>query len=249
MPELENDQSPRNRILEAATSLLRESGRDAVSTRSVSAAAGVQPQTIYRQYGDKAGLLDAVVAEGFREYIASKTARPRSDDPVEDLRSGWDLHIAFGCENPALYVLMYGEPDASRPLTSAGQAADILRELVEAVARAGRLRVDVETAAAMIHSAGVGVVLTLVAQQCFAVEGLADSVREAVIAAITTDAESKGARGTSGSGTHAPNNRAASNHAAKHAIALRASLGDAADSLSPGEALLLDELLRKIAAS
>lgn len=234
MSESENDQSPRLRILEAAAALLREGGREAVSTRSVSAAAGVQPQTIYRQYGDKAGLLDAVVTEGFRVYIESKAARPRTEDPVEDLRAGWDLHVAFGCENPALYVLMYGEPDAGRDLGSADQAADILRGLVGAVARAGRLRVDVEEAAAMIQAACVGVVLTILAQGPFAVSGLSEAVREAMIQAVATKPADGGAVNAS-----AP--------AAEHAIALRATLGDVDKNLSPGETLLLDELLRKIA--
>ncbi len=52
--------SPRERILHAAERLLSEHGREGVSTRAVSAAAGVQAQTIYRQYGDMAGLLNAV---------------------------------------------------------------------------------------------------------------------------------------------------------------------------------------------
>ncbi len=50
-------------------------GPDAVSTRAVSAAAGVQLLTIYRLFGDKEGLLDAVVADGFTAYLTSKTAR------------------------------------------------------------------------------------------------------------------------------------------------------------------------------
>ncbi|MDF2049144.1 TetR/AcrR family transcriptional regulator [Arthrobacter sp. Cr_A7] len=235
MLESEDNRSPRVRILEAAAVLLREGGREAVSTRSVSAAAGVQPQTIYRQYGDKARLLDAVVTEGFRVYIESKAAHPRTEDPVEDLRAGWDLHVAFGCENPALYVLMYGEPDAGRGLRSADQAADILRGLVGAVARAGRLRIDVEKAAAMIQAASVGVVLTILAQGPFGVSGLSEAVREAMIEAVATE----------------PVNRAAANAsapAAEHAIALRATLGDVEKNLTPGETLLLEELLRKIAA-
>ncbi|WP_427015873.1 TetR/AcrR family transcriptional regulator [Pseudarthrobacter sp. P1] len=234
MFESENDPSPRARILEAATALLRTEGREAVSTRSVSAAAGVQPQTIYRQYGDKAGLLDAVATEGFRVYLESKAARPRAVDPVDDLRAGWDLHVAFGRENPALYVLMYGEPDVGRDLGSAGQAADILRDLVGAVARAGRLRVDVEKAAAMIQAAGVGVVLTILAQGPLAVSGLSEGVREAVIEAVATGPEG---RETIKSSTPA----------VEHAIALRASLRDVDKNLSPGETLLLDELLSKIA--
>ena len=102
--------SPRDRILRAAAMLLAEGGREAVSTRAVSAAAGVQPPTIYRQFGDMQGLLDAVAADGFARYLRAKVAREGTEDPVADLRAGWDAHIDFGLANPALYALMYGDP-------------------------------------------------------------------------------------------------------------------------------------------
>src|ERR1044072_7590634 len=97
----------RERIVAAAARLLAEGGSDAVSTRAVSTAAGVQPPTIYRLFGDKQGLLDAGVAHGCAAYRADKTATDPTDDPVEDLRAGWDLHVGLGLANPALYGLMY----------------------------------------------------------------------------------------------------------------------------------------------
>src|SRR5258706_130799 len=77
----------RDRIVAAAAALLTEGGREAVSTRAVSAAAGVQAPAIYRIFGDKQGLLDAVASHGFATYLAGKAALPHSDDPVEDLRA------------------------------------------------------------------------------------------------------------------------------------------------------------------
>ena len=44
----------------AARTSSADGGRGAVTTRAVSAAARVQPPTIYRQFGDMRGLLDAV---------------------------------------------------------------------------------------------------------------------------------------------------------------------------------------------
>ena len=52
--------SAAERMLRAAADLLQTGGIEAVSTRAVAAAAGVQPPTIYRQFGDKDGLLDAL---------------------------------------------------------------------------------------------------------------------------------------------------------------------------------------------
>ena len=103
----------RERIVETAAALLARGGREAVTTRAVATAAGVQPPTIYRLFGDKVGLLDAVTEHGFRAYLADKGVA--SADPVADLRSGWDLHVGFGLANPGLYALMYGDPGPGLP--------------------------------------------------------------------------------------------------------------------------------------
>ena len=57
----------RLQIIEAAARLLREGGALAVTTRGVADAASVQPPTIYRLFGDKDGLLDAVAEHVMRK--------------------------------------------------------------------------------------------------------------------------------------------------------------------------------------
>lgn len=115
--------SPRERILQAATTLLAAGGREAVSTRTVSAAAGVQPPTIYRQFGDMQGLLNTVARDIFAGYVRQKTTREHADDPFEELRRGWDLHVAFGLANPAVYALIYGDPTTAAHAPAARDAA------------------------------------------------------------------------------------------------------------------------------
>lgn len=152
----------RERILRAAAELLSEGGRDAVSTRAVSAAAGVQAPTLYRLFGDKDGLLDAVAAYCFERYLADKQLMGHTDDPVGDLRRGWDLHIEFGLSHPAFYVLMCGGQGAAAESSAGQEAAAILRRLLERVAEAGRLAMSVERAARLVSAAGTGVVLELI---------------------------------------------------------------------------------------
>lgn len=179
----------RERIVAAAAGLLSEDGRDAVSTRAVSVAAGVQAPTLYRLFGNKQGLLDAVAAHGLTTYLNSKTDRTPSADPVDDLRAGWDLHVGFGVANPALYTLMYGEPrpDASPPAAAA--AAAVLALHIRRIAQAGRLRVSEDHAAHLVHAAGCGTTLTLIAMPADRRDSaLSHTAREAVIATITTDA-------------------------------------------------------------
>jgi AcrR family transcriptional regulator len=179
----------RERIVAAAARLLAEGGPDAVSTRAVSAAAGVQPPTIYRLFGDKEGLLDAVVADGFTAYLTSKTARKPTDDPVEDLRAGWDLHVGLGLANPALYTLMYGRYRPGAPSPAALAAFEVLAEHIRRIAEAGRLRVPEVRAADLVHAAGCGTTLTLIATpEDRRDPELSRTAREAVVAAIATDA-------------------------------------------------------------
>lgn len=224
-------QDTRSRIIGAAADLLTRQGREAVTTRSVSAAAGVQPPALYRLFGDMAGLFDAVAADGFERYFAGKEAQVPSGDPVDDLRAGWDLHVRFAVENPAHYVLMYA-PGSPHGGDSAARARVFLLGLVDRVAEAGRLAVDADTAADMIHSCCTGVALGLVARGADDPR-LSEAVRESVLSSVVADAP-----------------RAAGGGAAAHAGALRALLArdGTRGVLTPGEAALLDELLVRLGA-
>jgi AcrR family transcriptional regulator len=219
----------RERILAAAADLLAHSGREAVSTRAVSAAAGIQAPTIYRLFGDKQGLLDAMATHGFTTYLASKTDVEPSADPVQDLRTGWDLHVGFGLANPALYSLMYGEPRPGHVPPAARRAAEVLARHVRRIAEAGRLRVGEERAAQLIHAAGSGTTLTLIALPPDRRDpALSELAREAVIAAITSDAPARVAPGPVGA-----------------AAALRAVLPQT-DALTGPERALLHEWLDRV---
>ncbi|SDQ17206.1 TetR/AcrR family transcriptional regulator [Quadrisphaera sp. DSM 44207] len=231
--------SPRERILAAAAHLLAAGGREAVTTRAVSAAADVQAPTIYRQFGDMRGLLDAVASRGFAAYLRSKADRERLADPVEDLRAGWDLHVDFGLANPALYALMYGDPRPGGGGQAAEEARAVLHQLVQRAAEAGRLRVGVEPAARMIGAAGVGVVLTLLAApERHRDLALSRATREAVLAAVTT-APGAGAP----EGPEEERERTST-----RAVALRAALGRAPGGLTAAEHALLLEWLDRITA-
>lgn len=179
---------PRERIVAAAAQLLADGGRGAVSTRAVSAAAGVQAPTLYRLFGDKQGLLHAVAAHGFAAYLAQKAHRQPTDDPVWDLRAGWDLHVELGRSNPALYCLLYDEQSSVSSSPAASAATEVLAGHVRRIAEAGRLRVPQQLAVDLVQAAGRGTTLTLIgAGDGDQDPALSVTAREAVIAAITTD--------------------------------------------------------------
>ena len=152
-----------------------------------------------------------------------------SDNPVDDLRRGWELHIGFGLARPAFYLLMYGEP---RKREARLEADAMLREIISRIAAVGRLTVPIEQATQFVHAAGTGMVLTLIATPEEERDlGLITFSREQVIRAITTDV-------TPDEPTDIPS----------RAIALRAALEeDPPLMLSPAERALLAEWLDRVA--
>jgi AcrR family transcriptional regulator len=169
-------------IIAAASRLLRDEGARGVTTRAVSQAAGVQPPTIYRLFGDKDGLLDALAEHAMSSYVGEKSI-DAEQGPLEDLRAGWRSHIAFGLANPDLFLLLSDPKRRHSPALEAGDA--ILRQRVHRLAAAGMLRVGEQRAMAMIQAAGRGAVLTLLAHDD---PGLGDAMFDAMAAAVLTDA-------------------------------------------------------------
>jgi len=176
----------RARIMEAATRLLAERGADDTSTRAICEVAGVTQPTLYHHFGDKEGLIEAVITEGFERALARKKAEEReTDDPVEDLRRGWDDHVAFGVEDPHLYAVMHGKLGSGRLPRAAEEAGSMLRSLTRRIARAGRLRVEPELAAQVVWVAVYGVTSMLSLRPDFGWHAaLSVTVREAVISGI-----------------------------------------------------------------
>jgi AcrR family transcriptional regulator len=228
----------RNRIVLAATDLLSDGGRDAVTTRSVSAAAGVQPPTIYRIFGDMDGLLDAVARQAFEDYLRDKHDLGETDDPVDDLRRSWDLHVEFGLTKPAFYILMYGGSADGKVSPLRDQAVARLRAMIARVAAVGRLRMSVERATALMYANGIGVVLTQIYQSPADRDPeLPVVARDSIIRTITTE--------TAQVSTAAV--------VSAQAAALRVALGEGSATgvhpLSSAETALLDDWLRRLADS
>ena len=156
-----------DQILSVAANLLEKAGVEALTTRAVCQAAGVTAPTLYHHFGDKNGLLSAVVAQGINTFMARKRANRQTADAVADLKRGWDGWIAFALERPKLFRLMI---QSTRSDPSANQEAFIvMRAMVERLANDGRLMSDVDTAARTIWAASNGV-LTLFMQGAPAAE-------------------------------------------------------------------------------
>ncbi|MEU9297001.1 TetR/AcrR family transcriptional regulator [Streptomyces sp. NPDC048266] len=179
--------SARERILQATEELLADKDALAISTRAICDRAKVGMPEIYRQFGDKQGLLTAVADIGFERFLAAKRQNPLTDDPVADLRTAWDSHVAFALRNPYLYRLMFTPTGDAKP-QAIKEAQAILLTAVERCRDAGRLRMAPELAGQSILSANVGVcMMALSFPDLFSDSDISPAVRDAVIGRATGD--------------------------------------------------------------
>jgi AcrR family transcriptional regulator len=153
----------RRQILDAAADILEKEGAQALSTRSVAAAAGIRAASLYQLFGDKDGLLEALAIQAFDRYLAEKHTVAPSADPVDDMRRSWDIHVDFGLRHPAAYLLMFGTDRPNRRPAAADEAHALLTKFLDRVAAAGRLRVPPTLAAHLCQAAVTGVTLSLIA--------------------------------------------------------------------------------------
>lgn len=226
-PNTQRRDSTRDRIVRAAAGLLRDQGPVAVTTRRVAHEAGLQPPALYRIFQGKDDLLDAAAEHVFAEHVASKQATGPSDDPVEDLRAGWNAQISFGLAHPYVYGLFL-DPARARDAPAQVKGVLILAERVRRIAAAGRLRVSEERAVNLIRAAGVGTVhtlLTLPPEQSD--PHLADAAFDAIARAILVDELAVPARDPAA------------------VVAAFRTLLPELPSLSKAEAALLDEWLQR----
>lgn len=234
-PRLATRFEVRTRIVDAAARLLREHGPSAVTTRAVADAAAVQAPTIYRLFGDKDGLLDAVAEHELAAYVSGKAAEEDSGDPVDDLRAAWNVHIRFGLANPALSTFL-ADPERGARSPAAAAGRDVLRARVHRLAAAGRLRVPEPRAVDLIHAAGTGTVLTLLSKAAGQRDPeLADAMFDAVVLTVLTDTPSASTTGTD----------TTTDGTVTAAVTLRAAV-PALPSLTPGERVLLAEWLDRV---
>jgi AcrR family transcriptional regulator len=226
------EDSPRDRILKAAEEIIANSGVDAATTRSVAIAANVQAPTIYRLFGDKDGLLDAVAEKVMAGYATAKTSRARQADPVNELREGWNAHVAFALTHPGIFQIVSTRAYPATTSPALVRGIEVLRSKINAVASVGRLRITEARAIELFHATATGVILLML--RCPPNErdmALSEEAREATITALTGEAVTDVSTGTPGV-----------------ASALLSRLPDI-KCLSHGERLLLTELLDRIVVS
>ena len=77
----------RRAILDATEALLVEDGYEQFSMRRLAARCGYTAPSIYHHFGDKQGLLDALLEERFQRLLVRLRRVRTEGDPVDTLRA------------------------------------------------------------------------------------------------------------------------------------------------------------------
>ncbi|GAP37809.1 helix-turn-helix domain-containing protein [Piscinibacter sakaiensis] len=179
-------------ILAAAAELLERGGPAALTTRAVCEAAGIKSPTLYHHFGDKDGLSAALVRRGLAQFMARKRAVQDTDDPLQQLRAGWDEAVAFALQRPALHAL-YTQQLRQQPALAA-EAYGLVRARVQRLVDRQVFRIGVDDAARAVW-AGCNGVLSLVAQGAARreVEAASALLFDAIVAQLQRDRPEPGA--------------------------------------------------------
>jgi AcrR family transcriptional regulator len=131
----------RRALVEATLRLIEAGETHRVTLRSVARAVGVSHMAPYNHFADKAALIAAAGAEGFRRLRKAMEQRMAAFEPGDPLRlqAVGLAYVAFAVANPELFRLMFGPElaDTSSHAELAGAAREVLETLVGALGAAG----------------------------------------------------------------------------------------------------------------
>jgi AcrR family transcriptional regulator len=147
----------RRAILDAAESLLVSGGYEQLSIRRLAERCGYTAPTIYHYFGDKDGLLPALLEERFRDVLRLIRRVPLSRDPLDTIRGRARAFVRFGLRNPTHYrILTSGRHPALPPVAAAEEAQQLLEQpwrqlIAQERLRAAHLDLAQQSFFAMLH--------------------------------------------------------------------------------------------------
>ncbi|WP_110400880.1 TetR/AcrR family transcriptional regulator [Sphaerotilus hippei] len=141
-------------ILDAALTVLEAQGPGGLTTRAICEAAGVKSPTLYHYFGDKDGLEQALVRRGLADFMRRKQQSTAVEDPLEQLRAGWDVALEFALKRPALYALLSLHVRSQPALVA--EAYALMQSRVQRLVDMGRLQGPVDATARAVWAASQG---------------------------------------------------------------------------------------------
>jgi len=99
----------REGLIRSAREILESEGYEALTLRAAARRAGVSQAAPYNHFADKAALLAAVAALGFKEFAAAmRQEMIAAENPQARLNAAGVAYVAFATSNPGLFKLMFG---------------------------------------------------------------------------------------------------------------------------------------------
>jgi AcrR family transcriptional regulator len=144
------------RVLDAARELVDRDGLDNLSMRRLAAAADVSVRTIYNVFGDRDGVVTALVLESFAPLEAAVDGLGAAD-PLERIWEAVNLAVEGNCRYvpQAVVAAVVADPVLARQLGSRWQGWHIAVDAVDDATRRGVLRGDVPSERLVEHAGTV----------------------------------------------------------------------------------------------
>lgn len=98
---------PRAAILAAALRILGSDDHSALTVRRVAAEAGCSTIGVYTWFGGKAGLVDAILIDGFESFATALQSARRKRGPFGTLMAQGFAYRAWALANPTHYQVMF----------------------------------------------------------------------------------------------------------------------------------------------
>jgi AcrR family transcriptional regulator len=134
-------ESLRERCVREALAIIEESGVEGLSLREVARRLNVSHQAPYKHFADRDHILAEIVDRTFAAFARHLDARPKRDNPHDDLAEMGRAYLEYARKHPLQYRLMFGTPlpdPHSHPamMRSAQHAFSLLRECLRRIRQA-----------------------------------------------------------------------------------------------------------------
>jgi AcrR family transcriptional regulator len=96
-------------LIDAATQMILETGIGSVTMRALARRVGVSPAAYAYHFPDKASLLVAIAAEGFRKLNSYFDDASKETEPLDKLSVLGRRYLDFSLEYPGHYRVMFGD--------------------------------------------------------------------------------------------------------------------------------------------
>lgn len=147
--QAQGQEALRAALLDLAAQLLAAEGPAALTMRRIAAAAGCSTTVLYRHFGAKDGIAEALYQEGFERLRRRLESVPAHDDPPAHLAALGRAYRDNALAERNLYQVMFaglipGFTATAQSRATATASLDVLREAVRSCAATGAFRPDAD---------------------------------------------------------------------------------------------------------